>query len=45
MRWKDLRGSSNIEDRRGISGRGIALGGGGLGVIVIALAVLLCGGD
>lgn len=45
MRWKDLRSSSNVEDRRGISGRGIALGGGGLGVIVIALAVLLCGGD
>ena len=45
MRWQDLRRSSNVEDRRGISGRGIAIGGGGLGVIVIALAVLLCGGD
>ena len=45
MRWQDLRPSSNVEDRRGISGRGIAMGGGGLGVIIIALAVLLCGGD
>ena len=45
MRWQDLRRSSNVEDRRGISGRGVAIGGGGLGVIVIALAILLCGGD
>lgn len=45
MRWEDLRQSSNVEDRRGISGRGIALGGGGLGVVVIAIIVMLCGGD
>ncbi|MDQ3800454.1 MAG: zinc metallopeptidase [Acidobacteriota bacterium] len=41
-----LRGreSLNIEDRRGM-GRGLALGGGGLGTLVIIIATLLCGGD
>lgn len=39
-------GSSNIEDRRGMGGgRGLALGGGGLGTLLIILAVWLCGGD
>jgi predicted metalloprotease len=38
--------SSNIEDRRGMGGgRGLALGGGGLGTLLIILAVWLCGGD
>ncbi len=45
MRWQDLRQSGNIEDRRGMGGRGIALGGGGIGVLILALAVWLCGGD
>ncbi len=42
-----LRGreSSNIEDRRGMGGRGIAVGGGGIGVLVLALVVWMCGGD
>lgn len=42
-----LRGreSTNIEDRRGMGGRGLAVGGGGIGVLVIALAIYLCGGD
>lgn len=42
-----LRGreSTNIEDRRGMGGRGIALGGGGIGVLILALVVWLCGGD
>ena len=41
-----LRGreSTNIEDRRGM-GRGLAIGGGGLGLLVILLVTLLCGGD
>lgn len=39
------RESSNIEDRRGMSGRGIALGGGGLATLVLALAIYMCGGD
>jgi len=37
--------SSNIEDRRGMGGRGMALGGGGLGTLLIVLAIWLCGGD
>lgn len=44
MRWRDQRQSTNVEDRRGI-GRGIALGGGGLGVIILAAIVCLLGGD
>lgn len=45
MRWQDLRPSSNVEDYRGISGRGIAIGGGGLGMIVLLIAALICGVD
>lgn len=45
MRWRDYGQSSNIEDRRGLGGRGLAIGGGGLGVVVIALLALLCGVD
>ena len=42
-----LRGreSSNIEDRRGMGGKGLALGGGGLGTLLLVLAVWLCGGN
>lgn len=45
MRWRDQRQSSNVEDRRGIGGRGIALGGGGIGVLILAAIVCLLGGD
>ncbi|HEX3101510.1 MAG TPA: neutral zinc metallopeptidase [Pyrinomonadaceae bacterium] len=45
MRWGDQRQSDNIEDRRGLGGRGIAVGGGGLGVIILAIIIYLCGGD
>jgi len=45
MRWGDQRQSDNIEDRRGLGGRGIALGGGGLATLVLVIAVYLCGGD
>ena len=44
MRWSDLRPSSNVEDRRGLGGPMLA-GGGGLGVLVLALVIYLCGGD
>jgi len=44
MRWAGDRQSSNIEDRRGIGGRGIAVGGG-IGSIVIALIIYLLGGN
>ena len=39
------RESTNVEDRRGMSGRGVAVGGGGLGILVLILLVWLCGGD
>lgn len=45
MRWSDQRESDNVEDVRGIGGRHIAVGGGGLGIIVLAVAIYLCGGD
>lgn len=45
MRWGDQRQSSNIEDRRGLGGRGIAIGGGGLGALILAAIVCLLGGD
>lgn len=45
MRWGSQRQSSNIEDRRGMSGGGIVVGGGGLVIVVLALVIWLCGGD
>ena len=44
MRWTGRRGSTNVEDRRG-SGKGKMVVGGGIGTIVIAVIVLLMGGD
>ena len=37
MRWKDMRRSDNVEDRRGMpmGGAGLKLGGGGLLLIVV----------
>lgn len=43
MRWQGRRGSSNVEDRRGMSPKGIV--GGGIGTVVIALVIYLLGGD
>jgi len=44
MRWKGRRQSDNLEDRRGMSGRQVAVGGG-LGAIALAVIVMLLGGD
>ena len=44
MRWRGERQSENIEDRRGISRGGIAIGGG-LGSIVVLIIALLLGAD
>lgn len=44
MRWRDRRESQNVEDRRGVSGGRIAIGGG-LGGIVVLLLALLLGAD
>lgn len=43
MRWRDQGQSSNVEDRRGMGG--LAIGGGGIGILVLAVAVWICGGD
>ena len=43
MRWRGRRGSSNVEDRRGIPVRGAV--GGGLGTIAIVLIALMLGVD
>lgn len=45
MQWRNERQSDNVEDLRGMGGKGIALGGGGIGVLVLALVIYLCGGD
>ncbi|HUR98604.1 MAG TPA: neutral zinc metallopeptidase [Pyrinomonadaceae bacterium] len=45
MRWQDYGQSSNVEDRRGLGGRGLAIGGGGIGMLILALAAMLCGVD
>jgi uncharacterized protein len=44
MQWAGQRESSNVEDRRGMSGGRIAVGGG-LGTIVIFIIALLLGAD
>lgn len=45
MIWKGRRGSANVEDRRGgVSRRAVGVGGG-LGTIVLVLAIYLLGGD
>jgi len=43
MLWEGRRGSSNIEDRRGISGGHIAVGG--IGSLIIGLIIYLLGGN
>lgn len=40
MRWRGERQSSNIEDRRGMSRGGMAVGGGLGGIVLIVLALL-----
>lgn len=44
MLWKGQRQSDNVEDRRGMSGGGMAIGGG-LGGIVLLVIALLLGAD
>jgi predicted metalloprotease len=44
MKWQGRRGSSNVEDRRGMS-TGTKFIGGGIGTIVIVIIILLLGGD
>lgn len=44
MQWRGRKSSSNVEDRRGMSGGGAAVGGGIGGVILLVLYLVL-GGD
>jgi predicted metalloprotease len=44
MLWRGREGSSNVEDRRGVSGGGLAVGGG-IGGLVIYLLYMFLGGD
>lgn len=45
MRWREQRQSSNVEDRRGMGGTGLAVGGGGFGLLILIIAVFVCGID
>lgn len=45
MQWQGRRESSNVDDRRGLSGGGLAIGGGIIGVIFILAKFLLGDGD
>ncbi len=45
MQWLGRRESDNVEDRRGIGGGHLAVGGGVLGVIFLIAKFLLGGGD
>jgi len=42
MRWQGGRQSGNVEDRRGMGGIAV---GGGIGTVLIAIVVMLLGGD
>lgn len=44
MLWKGRRESTNVDDRRGISGGGLVAGGGVIGVIIYLLYTFLGGG-
>src|SRR6476646_2608363 len=45
MLWQGRRQSSNVSDRRGMGGRGIAIGGGLIGLVVYLVNFFLSGGD
>ena len=45
MKWIGRRQSSNVDDRRGVSGGGIAAGGGVIGVVIYLLYTFVSGGD
>lgn len=44
MKWLGRRSSDNVDDRRGMGGGGLALGGG-IGTVVVMIVVYLLGGN
>lgn len=44
MQWQGRRESDNMEDRRGLSGKHVAFGGGAIGIIFLLIQLFL-GGD
>ena len=45
MLWKGKRESGNVEDRRGMSGKGLAIGGGAIGLVILLVNLFLGGGN
>ena len=45
MQWRGRRESSNVDDRRGVTGKGLAVGGGVIGVIFVLVQFFLGDGD
>lgn len=45
MKWRNSRESSNVDDRRGMSGGKVAAGGGIIAVIIYVLTTFLGGGN
>lgn len=45
MRLGGRRTSSNVEDRRGVSGKAVGIGGGIVGVLIVGMLTLLNGGS
>jgi predicted metalloprotease len=45
MQWLGRRESSNVDDRRGLSGGGMAVGGGVIGLIIYVIYSFLGGGN
>lgn len=45
MQWRGRRESSNVDDRRGVTGKGLAVGGGVIGVIFVLAQFFLGDGD
>ena len=45
MKWRTGRRSNNVEDRRGMRTGGMAVKGGGLGMVVMVLIALYFGVD
>lgn len=43
MKWRGRQGSSNVEDKRGMTGKGMAGIGGGVGLVIVLIVTLLGG--